>query len=254
MQILAATFLAFLLAHFLAEFPLQTESLIEQKRRGALAAYLKHGLVRYLVTSLVAGWVSEIGFRSKTFHLVVLGLVAVQLLLDAGKYFLQRRERIGDTARTFVLDQSIRCGIVGGAAASVASPSFPEIRPFMLWLQSNQTRFIGVLVVYVVVIFGGGHFVRLATKHLWEAKPGIAAEEQEQLKNAGMYIGWLERFLAMTALLLGSPEAVGLILTAKSVVRYPEFKSVRFAEYFLIGTLLSISIAILGGIVLMKLL
>ena len=58
-----------------------------------------------------------------------------------------------------------------------------------------------------------------------------------------MVRGWLERFLVITALLLQSPATVGLILTAKSIARYPEFKSERFAEYFLIGTLLSISMA-----------
>jgi hypothetical protein len=46
---------------------------------------------------------------------------------------------------------------------------------------------------------------------------------------------------------------VGLIFTAKSIARYPELKSQgRFVEYFLIGTLLSISIAIVGGIILLK--
>src|SRR2546430_17475007 len=70
------------------------------------------------------------------------------------------------------------------------------------------------------------------------------ADSGEELQNAGLYIGWLERFLVVTALLLQSPATVGLILTAKSIARYPEFKSERFAEYFLIGTLLSISMEI----------
>ena len=41
---------------------------------------------------------------------------------------------------------------------------------------------------------------------------------------------------------------MGLILTAKAIVRYPEFKSVRFAEYVLIGTLLSVSLALAGAV------
>lgn len=41
--------------------------------------------------------------------------------------------------------------------------------------------------------------------------------------------------------------AVGLIVGAKSVARFPEFQSRAFAEYFLIGTLLSVSIAAIGG-------
>lgn len=48
------------------------------------------------------------------------------------------------------------------------------------------------------------------------------------------------------------PATVGLVLTAKSIARYPELKSVRFAEYFLIGTLLSVTLGILGGLVLLK--
>jgi hypothetical protein len=56
----------------------------------------------------------------------------------------------------------------------------------------------------------------------------------------------------LTSLLLQSPATVGLILTAKSIARYPEFKSKRFAEYFLIGTLLSISIGVVGGLILLK--
>lgn len=64
--------------------------------------------------------------------------------------------------------------------------------------------------------------------------------------------GWLERFLVLTALLLQSPATVELILTAKSIVQYPQLKSVRFAEYFLIGTLLSSSMGILGGLILLK--
>ena len=37
---------------------------------------------------------------------------------------------------------------------------------------------------------------------------------------------------------------------AKSVARFPEFKSRAFAEYFLIGTLASVTIAAVGGWVL----
>ena len=42
------------------------------------------------------------------------------------------------------------------------------------------------------------------------------------------------------------------MLAAKSIARYPEFKREQFAEYFLIGTLLSISAAIIGGVILLR--
>ena len=80
----------------------------------------------------------------------------------------------------------------------------------------------------------------------------VVGETTDELQNAGMYIGWLERFVVLTSLLLQSPATVGLVLTAKSIARYPELKSVRFAEYFLIGTLLSVTLGILGGVILLK--
>lgn len=94
--------------------------------------------------------------------------------------------------------------------------------------------------------------VRFLTKPLLKTDLHELGETTNELQNAGMYIGWLERFVVLTALVLQSPATVGLILTAKSIARYPELKSVRFAEYFLIGTLLSLIIGMLGGLILLK--
>ena len=108
--------------------------------------------------------------------------------------------------------------------------------------------------VYVVVIFAGGYLIRALTRPLVNGDVRPADETTAQLRNAGMYIGWLERFIILTALLLRSPATAGLVLTAKAIARYPEFQHVRFAEYFLIGTLLSLCVAMIGGLILLKLL
>lgn len=108
--------------------------------------------------------------------------------------------------------------------------------------------------VYAIVIFAGGYLIRALTRPLVNGDAHPAEETRAQLRNAGMYIGWLERFLILTALLLRSPATAGLVLTAKAIARYPQFKHVRFAEYFLIGTLLSLCVAMIGGLILLKLL
>ena len=84
--------------------------------------------------------------------------------------------------------------------------------------------------------------------------PRTEGGSPEELRNAGLYIGWLERFLILTAVMVQSPALIGLILIGKSIARLPELKGPRFAEYFLIGTFLSISLAQVGGIVLSRLL
>ena len=108
--------------------------------------------------------------------------------------------------------------------------------------------------IYAIVIFAGGYLIRALTRPMVNGDSRPAEETTRQLRNAGMYIGWLERFIILTALLLRSPATAGLVLTAKAIARYPEFKHVRFAEYFLIGTLLSLCVAMIGGLILLKLL
>lgn len=68
--------------------------------------------------------------------------------------------------------------------------------------------------------------------------------------RAGMWIGRLERFLILTAVLIGSPAGVGLVLAAKSIFRFEGGRQGRAqTEYFLIGTLLSVSEAVLIGLI-----
>jgi hypothetical protein len=60
------------------------------------------------------------------------------------------------------------------------------------------------------------------------------------LRGAGAYIGWLERSAIFVAVVLGHPGAIAVIFTAKSLARFPSFSREAFAEYYLIGTLLSL--------------
>jgi len=73
---------------------------------------------------------------------------------------------------------------------------------------------------------------------------------EDQIAYAGLYIGWLERFLMLTALLVGSYTSVGLIIAAKSIFRLPDAKQRPLAEYFLIGTLLSVAVTVAGALLL----
>lgn len=64
-------------------------------------------------------------------------------------------------------------------------------------------------------------------------------------KKAGRLIGTLERIIMTIFLSIGQYSAVGLVLTAKSIARYDKIsKDQVFAEYYLLGTLLSSIVAI----------
>lgn len=76
--------------------------------------------------------------------------------------------------------------------------------------------------------------------------------DHKSLPNAGKYIGILERLFVLLFIILGRWEAIGLLITAKSVFRFNDLKESnnrKLTEYILIGTLLSFGIAILTGII-----
>ena len=77
-------------------------------------------------------------------------------------------------------------------------------------------------------------------------------ESDESLKDAGNYIGILERLLVFIFIITNHWEAVGFLITAKSVFRFGdlrESKQRKLTEYVLIGTLISFGIAITIGLI-----
>jgi hypothetical protein len=59
------------------------------------------------------------------------------------------------------------------------------------------------------------------------------------------FIGLLERLIMLILLSINQYSAIGLVLTAKSIARYNKItENQEFAEYYLLGTLLSTVIVI----------
>ncbi len=248
------TFLIVWLGHLVADFLLQSNSLIARKIKGHASGYLYHGLLHYLAIVVVMAVVAPSNLLRPRFHAILFSLTAVHLLIDWCKLRLTKSGQIPDGIVPFLADQALHVITIVIAVMIYARTPAQEVLIAMRSLQPYYTKGLAVLVVYVAAVFSGGYVVRYLMKPLIRDLPRVADETSEHLQNAGMYIGWLERTLILTAVIMRSPATIGLVLTAKSIVRYQEMKSGRFAEYFLIGTLLSIVLAIFGGIILLKVL
>ncbi len=79
---------------------------------------------------------------------------------------------------------------------------------------------------------------------LFEPRPRGVGE----ISGAGRAIGILERMLITPLIFVGAYEAVGLALAAKSIARFDQLRDRRFAEYYLIGTLASVALAVVIGL------
>lgn len=65
--------------------------------------------------------------------------------------------------------------------------------------------------------------------------------------RTGRIIGVLERLLVFFLVVQGEWAAVGLVVAAKSIIRFKDLEQRNFAEYYLIGTLTSLLVAGLAG-------
>ena len=251
MQPFLKLFLTVLLAHLLGDFPLQTSSMVRGKPEG-IRAYIAHGAIHLMVLGLsVATFVGLDLVASLWFWIIACAYITVHLGIDRAKQGLVRTAKLADSASVFLLDQVIHVCTIVALSWFLIRPSWATLRAQLRWSTATEDNVLEAGIVYVAVVFAGGYLIRYLTRNLTAGidKPG---ETSEQVRNAGMYIGWLERFLVVTAILVQSPSMVGLILTGKSIARFPDLKE-RFAEYFLIGTLLSIGLAVVGGLVLARL-
>lgn len=70
----------------------------------------------------------------------------------------------------------------------------------------------------------------------------------------GRIIGYLERAIILVLMLTDNIGAIGFVLAAKGFTRFKQLDDRNFAEYVLIGTLLSVSATMLTGSIMMALL
>ena len=244
---------ALLLAHLMGDFVFQSERVVRGKAAGRWSAYLEHAAVHFglmIVTLLL--FTGSLGISST--WILILVILLSHLLFDWLKTLLKSRTR--QQLLLFVLDQMLHVMVIFIGAAVISGTSSLQILSQLLPVPIN----IGIVIAgYVAAMFGMGWFNSLLLKPLADRY----AEETNRdslagmqgLNRAGMLIGWLERMLILTAVLLQSPVGVGFVLAAKSVFRFENTRAgQQAAEYFIIGTLVSVTEGVLIGLGLLWLL
>jgi hypothetical protein len=68
-------------------------------------------------------------------------------------------------------------------------------------------------------------------------------------EEMGATIGVLERGLVVALLPGGGPAAVGFVVAAKTLARFKELNKRRFAERYLLGTMASVTVALVSALV-----
>jgi hypothetical protein len=98
-----------------------------------------------------------------------------------------------------------------------------------------------------------GPFLATAEPTKAAAVPGPAglppADGHASPARIGATIGILERLLIVTFVLTGSTAAIGFVVAAKTLARFKQLDDRDFAEYYLLGTLASVAVALGSALV-----
>ena len=227
--------------HVFADFLVQTRYVAETKLQKP-AILLRHGLL-----TLVTHGVLVLPFLDRFVLAGLVGLGLFHTLIDGLRGYLVRESR--RPLLLFFSDQALHIGSIVLLWRILLTVDVPLAEPHWLPLTRLPQLTTACLITagYVFNGRGGTTIVRQVLEGFPLVLPGVQGGTS-RIDNMGRTIGCLERYLIFTLVLIGEWGALGFVLAAKSIARFRELENQAFADYYLIGTLTSVVVAVATGI------
>ena len=221
-----------LCAHLFSDFILQPDSLNNgkhiQSAKGICFQLIHSGIHAAASYLFVADW---------SCWIIPVVIFVSHFAIDLLKCKISK-----DTLCSFIIDQICHIAVIvilwyALFRANINLPCVETIGSLKVW---------GIALAYILMLKPSSVLL-----NLFLGKWAPASQNTQSLPNAGKWIGYIERILILSFVLIGNVESVGFLLAAKSVFRFGELnkaKEIRTTEYVLIGTLASFTLAILTGL------
>lgn len=244
-------FLVLMFAHLLGDFYLQTDQQAEKKVRNFYWVLL-HGLFYWIAILIVS-----IPIMSDKVFLYGSISALIHLVIDILKYVYvssKRKIKLSEPGnRLFFIDQILNLlsiaiitfiFIFRGNTLSMNTNIHLVFQTLGIPVRESLSWFVAILIIHKPANIAISEILK-------QYKPNEKDSHSDNNKKAGRLIGTLERTIILILIFLDQYSAIGLVLTAKSIARYEKItKESAFAEYYLIGTLLSTLFVIVVAFVL----
>lgn len=242
--------LLLMIGHVLGDFYFQTEKIAQQKDKKYIGV-LHHSL-EYLFVMIIV----MIPVISFDMLLATICSSIIHFVIDSVKYFLLKTKIISKDGKTFIIDQGLHilsifilsyimyCWNFKISHISFIHDIFDSFginkKLFVRWI-------LCILILHVPTNI-------LIQNLLVGYKPKENNNDLIVIDNrTGRKIGSIERLIMLMFIAMNQYAAMGLVLTAKSIARYDKItKDERFAEYYLLGTLLSTASVVLCKILILQ--
>ncbi len=229
--------LKLILAHLIGDFFLQPQQWVKDKEKNQLkSVWLYVHVAIHIALMFIIIW-------DLSYTIMILCIGVSHLVIDALKLILQRKK---NKRLLFLIDQVLHLLSIVVLASLFSKYDFDitsASNPRLLLLLTSVAFLTAPTSIIMKIIFSKWNIAKLT-------------KDNESLQDAGKYIGILERLLVFIFIVVGHWEAVGFLITAKSVFRFGDLtasKERKLTEYILIGTLISFGIAITTSLIYLNL-
>ncbi|MFZ7101081.1 MAG: DUF3307 domain-containing protein [Peptococcaceae bacterium] len=252
------TILILLFAHLLTDFVFQNDKMVQQKNskvtKEKLAAIYLHSLI-FLLTAFVLMYLTADCFTD----FMVLGLVLLALshfAIDLVKANL--KDKCSDLM-LFIVDQisHIVLIILYVNLFYDSNVFIANLELFLNGLLGNKVVFKFNLYQKIIIIACmlisatsvSNILIRFSLKSIrLKLVANIDSNENEVVK-IGRYIGSFERILTILSMMIGEYNILIALYGSKTAIRFAEYKeNTDFAQYYILGTLISVLLGVVLGI------
>lgn len=234
-------FLLLLLAHVLVDFYWQpTQWVTDKKEKKYKSRYLYFHILLVIIVSYIAlhQW-------KNPFPAIALGIA--HGVIDLVKISFDKKGSLS----WFIADQAAHLATIALTALVLTNNILPGFETLISWL--NKPKTLATLSGAMLSLTPISFFVGILTRPWREELAKLAPGADDNLANAGRWIGMSERLLIFVFVLVNQYSAIGFLIAAKSLLRYnekvtdsgipPAYISKK-SEYVLVGTLMSYTCAI----------
>ncbi len=214
------------IAHLLADFVFQTNDMVRNKKWFSKAMGMHILLVS--VFTLLITWNWALTLLATLFH----------WLIDGIKPKLEQR---WSKYRSFVFDQVLH--LFSLILIWVLYYSQIEFAYLFTTKFFQDYNILLIILGYLVVVGPIGFIIKFNLEKLG------TQNNYANFENGGRLIGVFERIMILTFVLLNKYEAIGFLITGKSIIRFSQKNEDLKSEYVLLGTMMSYALSIATGVI-----
>lgn len=263
----------FLVCHLINDFVLQTDSIAKCKEKKILFSKEKlvklstHVIILFLTSILFYFFQSKLFLSLMDCHIIIKSAFFISLahlVID----WIKPYNKLFNTLKfeqiyIYLFDQLLHLLTIYFVLCYFLPKSYLTI--FQLeklsdYSPSNATTFFLVLSVCIITTFFGAYFIKLfllgmnlkpqKRENIKNKKTKNKKTTEEDILGVGKIIGLLERILITVLVSIDAYAGVATVIALKSLARFKNIEKDRdFAEYYLVGNLLSLTFSIFGGLI-----